>query len=61
MLKLEMETDGDSFAEDEFPHECARIMRDVARRIQDGQDSGAILDINGNAVGRWTLTTETED
>jgi hypothetical protein len=62
MLKLEMETDGDAFAYGELAYEVASILRATANRIQfEGQDSGVLMDSLGNAVGRWTLTTETED
>ena len=35
--------------------ECARIVRDIADKIDAGQTSGPCVDFNGNTVGRWSL------
>ena len=57
MLTVEIETNNAAF-EDNCPQETARILRDLADRIENGlgsgQDSGALLDINGNRVGNWS-------
>lgn len=65
MLKLEIATDNASFfdtANDDFNEEAkrievARILRQIARKIEHDYATaeGAILDINGNKVGRWSL------
>jgi len=33
--------------------ECARILRDIAQKIENGGDGGAIMDGNGQKVGEW--------
>lgn len=33
--------------------EAARILRELAAKIEDGQTSGQILDANGHNVGGW--------
>jgi hypothetical protein len=35
--------------------EVTRILRDVAVRTTDGDDSGSLYDSNGNRVGRFDL------
>lgn len=35
--------------------EVARILRDVADRIESGEEYGTCMDINGNAVGDWKI------
>jgi hypothetical protein len=47
--------DGERF----FPGpELARILRDIAERVNDGQTHRAVYDINGNRVGSWEITEE---
>jgi hypothetical protein len=36
-------------------NECAHILRDIAEQAEMGANSGAIMDSNGNKVGRWDL------
>lgn len=36
-------------------NEIARILRKITRRIESGYDHGAIMDMNGNKVGTWSL------
>lgn len=38
--------------------EVGRIFRTINKRIDDGIDSGKILDINGNTVGKWEMATD---
>lgn len=54
MFKLTIETDNEAF--DRHPkHELRRILADVSVKLAD-RTEGAILDINGNKVGSWSLT-----
>ena len=43
--------------------EVARILRDVADRVEKGHENGGCRDINGNTVGFWMifLGEENED
>ena len=44
--------------------ELARILRDVARRIEDGDSFNTFrncFDINGNVVGAFAMKTQEED
>lgn len=36
--------------------ETARILKEVAERIEDGRGEGKCRDINGNTVGEWKVT-----
>ncbi len=54
MFKLTFKTDNAAFEEDKSI-EVARILRDVATKIETGKTSGKIFDINGNSIGRFEL------
>lgn len=64
MLTVTVGTDNAAFHEDDrddqpgaaLGAECARILRHVADEIESGATGGRILDVNGNAVGRWEVT-----
>lgn len=58
MFKLEFETDNNVFL-DQPDAEVARILQAVADQVFDlGDRNGAIRDVNGNTIGRWTLEIE---
>ena len=64
MLKIEFATENAAFCDPRFGEpdeyyiraECCRILEEVLDKIEDGFDSGSILDINGNKVGSFELT-----
>lgn len=50
-------TDMDDAAMDEYPREeVARLLRETAEKVENGEDYGNLRDINGNNVGHWSLT-----
>lgn len=60
MLKLEIKTGNAAFSEDdvltyEGRYEVARLLRKISVQIEQGDNDGVIMDINGNKVGRWSL------
>lgn len=62
MLKIEIKTGNAAFTDDEGrfdPYyggeEIYRLLRDVAIKIQNGNEEGSLVDINGNKVGTWVL------
>lgn len=59
-LRLHIETDNAAFSDDDGGPELARILRDLARKISDAaagyDDSGPVIDSNGNKVGRWSVS-----
>lgn len=60
MLRIEFETDNDAF-EDSLTSEVARILREIANKIENGDDlgGGSVKDVNGNTIGSWELTPST--
>ena len=65
MFKIEFETDNAAFENCSF--EVARILTNIAQRIESGQFDGELLDgslnmpvidYNGNKVGRVTANAE---
>ena len=60
MLKLEIKTGGAAFSEDEVltiegRYEVAKLLRDIAMKIENFHESGKIMDVNGNRCGEWSL------
>jgi len=62
MLRIEIATENAAFyLHDHAPgYELARILRDVANRIEAGATEGPIYDVNGNKVGRYDTILERE-
>ena len=52
MFYLNIETDNAAFT-DAPEAEIARILRRIAERVERGEQSGGILDVNGNGIGDW--------
>jgi hypothetical protein len=55
---VEIEMDNDAFGdesedENDYSHELARILRELAKKVGDGDGCGRIRDINGNTVGSF--------
>lgn len=60
MFTMEFKTGNAAFHDDEFDNfattdEVARILRDVAAKIECGYVQGGCIDYNGNRVGSWQL------
>ena len=36
--------------------ELARILREIANKVQDGKTDGRAMDVNGNKVGEWEVS-----
>lgn len=59
-FRLQITCDNAAF-EDGMATELARILRDVASRLEQGEDCGSwvnVRDINGNVVGSFALKSE---
>lgn len=50
-----IETNNTAIADEGGEHEIARILRITADRIENGEDSGNLRDINGGTVGTWSM------
>lgn len=63
VFRLEIEMENAAFVDDPAPHEVARILDKLANRLNRRVDfyigeGGVLLDLNGNTVGKWTVTTQ---
>lgn len=56
---LSIEIDNAAFQDNNAPHEIARILREAADKIADGQTLGKLRDINGNTVGAFNYDQDT--
>jgi hypothetical protein len=61
-MKIEFKTSGAAFkdvdGEENIYYKTAeviRILNRVINRIEDGRTDGAIMDVNGNKIGEWSL------
>lgn len=52
-FQLEFDADNAAFAGNDWQPETVRILTEVARRVEMGDNSGTIRDSNGNTVGRF--------
>ena len=62
MLKIEIKTGGAVFTDEDGrfdPYyggfEVQRLLTEIAIKIQNGNETGSCMDINGNKVGTWEL------
>lgn len=54
-FKVNIDTDNSAFEGPMYNYELGRLLRQLAKRVEDGEDFGLyrnILDANGNIVGR---------
>lgn len=62
-FEVALSTNNAAFADDDLGYELARILRELADRIEDGGIAGAgsvirLRDINGNRVGFAALSDD---
>jgi hypothetical protein len=55
MFKLTIQTDNAAFTDQEET-EVARILREIATKLENGRSGGFPRDANGNNVGEWELS-----
>lgn len=58
MFYMKFKTKNDAFRGDSIESEIARILRDTAQRIENGEATGLhqnLRDLNGNVVGTFKL------
>ena len=61
-MKFTIEFESGDAALSDDPHgESARILRAIASRLDDGEDSGIVADLNGNSVGQWWMSIPDEN
>lgn len=54
MFTLKIKTDNAAFG-DEPANETARILREIAKKLEASRIQGRAIDLNGNIVGEWVL------
>jgi hypothetical protein len=58
-MKLIVNIDMDNAAFADCPAtEAARILRRIAKKMEEGEDGGKVMDVNGNSVGNWEVGKE---
>ena len=50
-----IEWENDAFQDGNSDRDVGRIYQRIYERINNGETSGKILDVNGNAVGTWNV------
>jgi len=55
MIKIEINNSGASFVDEGPREEIARILRELAIRIEEGQTPTIVRDLNGNKCGTVTM------
>ena len=53
MFTLSIETENEAFTNGDG-EEIARILKEVASQVENGNEFGTFRDINGNKVGNWS-------
>lgn len=56
MFTIKFKTENDAFGDDDHEmlvSETARILREIADKVENGADGGPVFDANGNRVGDW--------
>lgn len=53
MVNITFRTGNAAFEEPDDVYEIARILRDIADKIENGRTEGSCIDYNGNGVGAW--------
>lgn len=57
-MKIEFSTENAAFRDEcgnIDSYEIARILREIAEKVQIGYTYGPIMDYNGNKVGSWSI------
>jgi hypothetical protein len=61
MFKIQFETENAAFQDGFLQYEIARILRDLADDIANGDRSGKVWDYDGNSIGHFSITETVRD
>lgn len=61
MFTMKFETDNAAFDDGHYAAEVARILRNVADKVERGVLMGRIADANGNGIGKFEVTAGEEE
>ena len=53
-FRIKIQCDNAAF-DDDYRTELARILKDIATKLEGGRDGGYVQDSNGNTVGNYAL------
>jgi hypothetical protein len=56
MFKIKFSTDNAAFQDGNRNSETWRILREIADKLANGDESGYVRDVNGNSIGKWELS-----
>lgn len=58
-FKLTIDMDNVAFDDgSEYSNELVRLLASVTESVQMGKDFDSLRDVNGNLVGRWSISDE---
>jgi len=50
MFKITIDTENEAFSDSNYPLEIARILKEIARDLEDDRSKYSYQDVNGNTV-----------
>lgn len=54
-MQIRFKTDNSAFEDENKPFEIARILREIAFKVENDITEASISDINGNVIGTWEI------
>lgn len=54
-MKITIEINTDNAAFEDNLGEVQHIIREIAKKIEQGRECGKCMDLNGNSVGEWEI------
>ena len=54
-FKLTINVDNDAYRSQAVQYQLIDNLKDVIAKLEDSWDYGTVKDVNGNAVGEWSL------
>ena len=61
MMNVSFTTGNSAFCGGNGTYEVARLLRQIADRVEIGYQDGSVVDLNGNRVGEWSLSLPDTD
>lgn len=55
MFEVKIRTGNSAFKGPEGKYELARILREIAEKLETGKTGDHVMDVNGNKVGGWLI------
>ena len=55
MFKLKFRMGNSAFDDGNKEYEVARILKEIAEKVENGRTEGSIMDYNGNNIGEWII------